>query len=283
MIHPIQVFPGDERISLLRLDLPDPLAGGNKYFKMKYNLEAFRASGKKSVLSFGGAFSNHIAALAAAGKRENIPTTGIIRGEELSESSNAVLRFAQECGMQLRFVSREEYRLRNDAEWLGKLQQEFRGAYILPEGGSNALAVKGCREILSSATKDFDFVFCPVGTGATLAGIIASALPHQQVTGIAVLEGKNYLEEEVLRHLTGEKISCTWQIRHDFTFGGYAKSSAILDAFIREQSHSLPLDQVYSGKCFYAMRKILEQDYSPGGKSLFVHTGGYYFQQAAGF
>lgn len=269
------------RIFILRLDLPDPLSGGNKSYKLKYNLDAMRAAGKKSMLSFGGAFSNHIAALAAGGKREKFQTIGIIRGEELNENSNPVLQFANECGMQMHFVSRENYRRRNDPDFIAELEKQFPGVYILPEGGSNEFAVKGCAEILTAESENADFIFAPVGTGATLAGIIASAKAHQRVIGIAVLEGKTYLENEVRRLLGNREVKCKWEINGDFTFGGYAKSNEALLNFILQMKteFDLPLDPIYSGKAFYAMTEMMKGESFKDKEVLFVHTGGYAFFQ----
>ncbi|HEU4717567.1 MAG TPA: pyridoxal-phosphate dependent enzyme [Bacteroidia bacterium] len=274
------VLPGrEEEISVLRLDLPDPVSGGNKFFKLKYNLTAMREEGKEHLLTFGGAFSNHIAAVAAAGKREKIKTTGIIRGEELNIHSNEVLRFASSCGMQLRFISRGDYRRREDPAFLAALKKQFDDPYMLPEGGSNAMAVKGCAEILSARTSSFDAIFCPVGTGATLAGIISSAGKHQEIFGIAVLNGRSYLEEEVKKFLGERSVAARWRIVHDYTAGGYARSSQGLEKFVHESSrtNALPLDHVYSGKALYAMHEMVKGDAFRGKQLLFVHTGGYAF------
>jgi 1-aminocyclopropane-1-carboxylate deaminase len=269
-------FNDGNSLAVLRLDLPDPLSGGNKSFKLKYNLDEMKWRRLSRLLTFGGAFSNHIVAVAAAGKNNNFETIGIIRGDELHEDSNAVLKYASECGMKLFFVSREDYRRRNDPEFIDELQQQHGPAYVLPEGGSNAFAVKGTKEILSAATDPFDVIVCPVGTGATLAGIIAAAKPHQEITGVAVLEGKDYLEKEVATHLQNEIVRVKWSIAHEFTFGGYARSSAELESFITEMqaSYNLPLDPVYSGKALFALR---EMGKSSGKKYLFIHTGGYAF------
>jgi len=158
-------------LDILRLDLPDPVSGGNKLFKLKYNLEEMRRLQLTRLLTFGGAFSNHIAAVATAGKKNNLETIGIIRGEELNEDSNVVLKYAASCGMKLVFISRDDYRKRNEQAFCEKLLNEFGPAYLLPEGGSNEFAVKGCKEILSQQTDRYDVIVCPVGTGATLAGI----------------------------------------------------------------------------------------------------------------
>jgi 1-aminocyclopropane-1-carboxylate deaminase len=265
-------------VDILRLDLPDPVTGGNKTFKLKYNVEEMRRQGLNRLLTFGGAFSNHIAAVAAAGKRNGFETAGIIRGEELNEDSNAVLKFAASCGMKLVFVSRENYRRRNEEDFCKILPEEHGPAYLLPEGGSNSFAVKGCMEILPAEAAQYDAIVCPVGTGATLAGIIASAKPHQHVTGIAVLNAQD-LEAEVTRLLRGFPVEATWSIDRGHTFGGYANSSPALDAFIGEMKtqHGLPLDHVYSGKALFAVRELLAKGNLTGKRVLFIHTGGYAF------
>ncbi len=276
------VFFGTSRVDCLRLDQPDPVIGGNKAFKLKYNVEEMRWRKLNRLLTFGGAFSNHIAAVAAAGKRNGFETVGIIRGEELSAGSNAVLKFAASCGMKLVFVSRENYRRRNDADFCKTLLEAHGPAYLLPEGGSNTLAVNGCMEILPPGAEHYDVIVCPVGTGATLAGIAASAKAHQQVMGIAVLNGKDYLETEVMRLLETRNVKATWSIAHEYTFGGYANSSPELDAFLVElkTQAALPLDPVYSGKALFALRDLLSKNAFSGKRVLFVHTGGYAFTEA---
>jgi 1-aminocyclopropane-1-carboxylate deaminase len=277
----IEQFTGiaGETLSILRLDLPDPLSGGNKSFKLKYNLAEMKRLGYNRLLTFGGAFSNHIAAVANAGRKNNFETVGIIRGDELRHDSNAVLNYATECGMKLIFVSRDEYRKRNNPEFIEELLKRYGPAYLLPEGGSNEFAVKGCREILSEGTGLFDTIICPVGTGATLAGIIAAAKPTQEIIGIAVLEGKDYLEKEVSTLLQNENILAKWKIVHDFTFGGYARSSSELEIFVNEMKskHDLSLDLIYSGKALFAINEMKKGNALRGKHLLFVHTGGYAF------
>ncbi|MBI3511203.1 MAG: 1-aminocyclopropane-1-carboxylate deaminase/D-cysteine desulfhydrase [Bacteroidetes bacterium] len=279
MNHPRidKIIINEQEISILRLDLPDPVSGGNKFFKLKYNLEEMKRCGKKKLLTFGGAYSNLIAAVSVAGNKNGIETVGIIRGEELKEDSNAVLKYASSNGMQLHFISRKEYRKRNEEKYSDELRKKFRADVILPEGGSNALAVKGCMEILSDETHFADVIFCAVGTGATLAGIIASAKKHQCVNGIAVLEGKNYLEQEVQKFINGKEVKCKWRIDHDHSFGGYAKTDQRLMNFIAEWKHQLPLDPVYSGKCFFAVSQFVQRKNSARKNVLFIHTGGYGF------
>ncbi|CAN5373240.1 pyridoxal-phosphate dependent enzyme [soil metagenome] len=268
-----------DSLSILRLDLPDPISGGNKIYKMKYNLEEIAHLGLKRILTFGGAYSNHIAATATAGKKNGFETIGIIRGNELNENSNAVLKYASSCGMKLVFVSRADYRKRNETIFKNLLIEKYGPLYLLPEGGSNSLAVQGCKEIMSFETEKFDVIICPVGSGATLAGIIAAAKTHQHVIGIAVLKGKDYLEDEVNKLLEGESPVCKWEINHSFTFGGYGNSSHELIEFISEvkRTHQLPLDPVYSGKALFAAIRIGENPGFQDKKVLFIHTGGYAF------
>ncbi len=294
----LQDFFGDgHSLSVLRLDLPDPLSGGNKSYKLKYNLEEMQRLGLNTLITFGGAFSNHVAAVATAGKNFGFETIGIIRGDELNADSNAVLKHATSCGMKTVFISREDYRKRNDPDFINELLQKHGPAYVLPEGGSNVFAVKGCKEILSEETDLFDTIICPVGTGATLAGFIASAKAHQHIIGIAVLEGKEYLENEVTRLLQDQKVKAKWKIEHGFTFGGYGKTSkyynngadleivsavrsqlgpAGLENFKSEMKlkYDLPLDLIYSAKALFATRE-LNKSYLT--KTLFIHTGGYAF------
>jgi len=278
-IQKINNFFGDDSLSILRLDLPDPITGGNKFFKLKYNLEEMKRQGQQRLLTFGGAFSNHIAAVATLGKKNNFETIGIIRGDELTEMSNKVLEYASNCGMKLIFVSREQYREKNNLDFQNSLLEKYGPFYLLHEGGANELAVKGCKEILSLETEKYLQIVCPVGTGATLAGIISSANSEQKIVGVAVLQGKGYLEKEVERFLASENSHADWTIEHGFTLGGYGKSSSELRQFIyeMESQYDLPLDEIYSGKTLFAISQMKRQGLLGHGNILFVHTGGYSF------
>lgn len=251
-------FPGLNEIAVLRLDLPDPIAGGNKSYKLKYHLEAFRKSDAKRMLSFGGAFSNHIAALAHAGRMNRVATIGVIRGDELTSESNAVLRYASACGMQLHFVSRAEYSRRYADDYKLELQQQFSDSYVVHEGGSGDEGIRGCMEILSEDTKRFDVIAVPVGTGATFEGLQRTKQAHQEIVGIDV-------------------------VRRDapLSIGGYARTNNQLTQFVAsmKQLADLPLDHVYSGKTLFAVHQMLKAGQFPGKKLLFVHTGGYAFIQ----
>jgi len=282
-----EYFPGIKSLRFLRLDLPDPVAGGNKSFKLKYHLEVFRRMREThpdspvegaSILSFGGAYSNHIAALAHAGKVNNIPTIGVIRGNELNENANPVLRFAKECGMKLHFISREYYRQKNETESTLDFIRRFGPIYIVPEGGGGDQGVRGCLEILTRECDVFDEIILPVGTGTTIAGLIQTAKTHQHITGVAVLSAKDHLENEITQ-MMHEEISCSWDILHDFTLGGYANTSDVLVEFITamKSRFNLPLDHVYSGKALFALHKMTISGSYKGKSVLFVHTGGYAF------
>jgi len=266
-------------VSVLRLDMIHPFISGSKWFKLKYNLEEFFRQKKKYLVTFGGAYSNHIIATAAAGKEYGIQTVGIIRGEELHENSNAALQFASACGMLLFFVSRDDYRqIRKSQTVPGRFFSELRTnnyeLYILPEGGSNTLAVKGCAEIANSISTDFDFILCVCGTGATLAGISIALKANQQAIGISVLEGEKFLEADILKLNGGRK---NFRLIHDYSFGGYAKTTEALDLFCQNFSlhHGFIIEPVYTGKLFFALEDLIRKYFfKPGSKIVAVHTGG---------
>ena len=266
-------------VSILRLDSIHPVTGGNKWFKLKYNLQAFLKEKKDLLVTMGGAYSNHVIATAAAGKEKGIPTVGIIRGEELNENSNEDLKFASACGMKLFFVSREEYRRIRQTEVLpeqisSSLPSPLSNPFFLPEGGSNALAVKGCREILNFITEDFDYIICPVGTGATLAGISTGLNEHQSAIGIPVLEGKDFLEKNIYDLNGGRK---NFKLMHEYTFGGYARTNEELEHFCKNFSltNHIPAEPIYTGKMFFALYDLTRKNYfRSGSRIIAVHTGG---------
>lgn len=274
-----EYFPGLKSLSFLRLDLPNAIAGGNKSYKLKYHLEVFRMVGEGSILSFGGAYSNHIAALAYAGKKNSIPTIGVIRGEELSADSNSVLKFASECGMKLHFISRGYYRQKNETDSTLDFIEQFGTIYVVPEGGGGDQGVRGCLEILTPDCDAFDEIVLPVGTGTTIAGIIQTAKAHQRVNGIAVVADESL--EVKIRRMMYEEVTCQWNLLHDFTLGGYANTSEELSEFIQTMKtrYDLPLDHVYSGKALFALHRMSNSGSFRGKNALFVHTGGYAFAQ----
>ncbi|AWA28737.1 1-aminocyclopropane-1-carboxylate deaminase [Flavobacterium magnum] len=261
-------------VYIKREDAIHPIVSGNKYRKLKYNLVEARAQGNAALLTFGGAFSNHIAATAYAGKEAGLKTIGVVRGEELSEKieHNPTLTFAVSCGMQLHFVTRAQYRQKNDAVFLDGLAKKFGDYYLLPEGGTNALAVKGCEEILTESDAAFDFICCAVGTGGTLSGIINSALPHQKVLGFPALKG-DFLKDEI--RIFAQSMS--WELIPDYHFGGYGKVSTELISFLNGFSadYRILLDPVYTGKMVFGVMDMISKGYFPDyAKILLIHTGG---------
>lgn len=257
-----------------REDLIHPFVSGNKYRKLKYNLLQAKAEGKTKLLTFGGAFSNHIAAVAAAGKEGGFQTIGIIRGDELRSEidTNPTLSFAKQCGMQFDFISREKYRTKETLAFIEELKEAYGDFYLLPEGGTNALAIKGCGEILTEKEASFTHVCCAVGTGGTIAGIINAVGPNQKIIGFPALKG-SFLSDDIRKFVN----SNCWELIHEYHFGGYGKINEALIRFINGfyEETAIPLDPVYTGKMIYGLFDLIEKGYFPkGSKILAIHTGG---------
>lgn len=257
-----------------REDKIHPFVSGNKYRKLKYNvLEAEKLS-YKTLLTFGGAFSNHIAAVASAGNLLGFKTIGVIRGEELKDkiSENPTLSFAKQNGMQFKFVSREGYRNKTSDVFLNELKRTYDDFYIIPEGGTNSLAVKGCEEILTDEDEQFDYICSSVGTGGTISGLINCSKPSQQVLGFPALKG-DFLKQDISKFVT----TSNWELNTEYHFGGYAKINDALVAFINEfkKHYNVPLDPVYTGKMMYGIFDLIDKGYfKNGSKILAIHTGG---------
>lgn len=269
-------------VKVLRLDLLHPELSGNKYFKLKYNIAAAKQQGFKRLISFGGAFSNHIHALAYAAKEAGLEVVGVIRGEPSSES-NPTLSDAVAAGMKLHFISRLEYRQRHDKAFQQQLIAQFGSAYIIPEGGSNDLAVKGCTEIASYITQhlgdNFDVIVLPCGTGATLAGIVAGLSSNKHVVGISVLKGAHYLDDDIFSMLTPYTNTdhASWQLLHDYHRNGYAKCDYELAKFINNftVATQIPVEPIYSAKMFTALFDLIALGkIAPQARVVAIHTGG---------
>lgn len=261
-----------------REDLVDPALGGNKWRKLKYNLDAAQAQQHDTLLTFGGAWSNHIYATAAAGQRLAYRTIGLIRGEHVAPL-NPTLQFATDCGMHIEYIDRSSYRNKTSPEFLKQLEDKFGRFYLLPEGGSNVLALKGCAEIIEEIDQPFDIVCVACGTGATLAGLISGLSAKQQAMGFAVLKGGAYLADEISNLLQQANIAQlnTWQLNPDYHFGGYAKIDPSLIQFIRDfkQQYGIELDAVYTGKMFYGLFDLISKGYfERGTRIVAIHTGG---------
>lgn len=262
-----------------RDDLIHPGFGGNKWRKLKYNLSNARAKGHDTLLTFGGAWSNHIYATAAAGQFFGFRTIGFIRGEK-PDRPGPTLQFAENKGMQLHFLDRETYRKKNRPDFLSALANEFRQPYILPEGGSNRLAVKGCAEIIDEieeTQQPFDVICCASGTGATLAGLASRLQPGQQAIGFSALKGGSFLLDEARTYLPEDMPERNWSIETRFHFGGYARASNELLDFIRNfrRQHGILLDVVYTGKMFFGLWRMIEAgEFRPGTRIIVLHSGG---------
>ena len=266
----------DKGVSLhiKREDLIHPLISGNKYRKLKYNILAAKAEKKDTLLTFGGAYSNHIAAVAYAGKQEGLKTIGVIRGEELIDKwqNNTTLLLAKKHGMVFKFVSREAYRTKDNTAFKVQLEKEFGLFYLLPEGGTNALAVQGCKEIITPVDSQYHVITSAVGTGGTLAGIINASFEKQTVIGFPALKG-DFLKEDICKFAT--KIN--WQLQTRYHFGGYGKVTPELVQFINtfKTTTTIPLDPIYTGKMLYGILEMIQNDsFKRGTKILAIHTGG---------
>ena len=269
----IQSVPIDSSVelSILREDLLFPQLSGNKFRKLKYNLLEAQRLGHDTLLTFGGAFSNHIDAVSAAGQIYGFKTIGVIRGEGTS-SANPTLSRAKSRGMQLHFVTRDEYRSKTSPDFIDALQDRWGDFYLIPEGGTNAMAVMGCSEILTPQTASFDYICCAVGTGGTIAGLAEGAEDNQTIIGFPALKG-DFLEDEVNR-LTDKR---NWKIESGYEFGGYAKVSAPLIDFMNRfyQMYQIPTDPVYTGKLIFGVMDMIEKGRFPDGtRILIIHTGG---------
>jgi 1-aminocyclopropane-1-carboxylate deaminase len=257
-----------------REDLLHPIISGNKFRKLKYNLIQAKKENKSVLLTFGGAFSNHVLAVAAAGYEYGFKTIGIIRGEELKDkmAENPTLQKAKELGMVFDFVSREEYRNKNNSAFIKQLEKQFGDFYLLPEGGTNDLAVQGCEEILTEDDAVFDYICCAVGTGGTISGVINCSKSSQQVLGFPALKG-DFLNEDICSFAKNKN----WELIPDYHFGGYAKVSDELISFINEfyQKHQVPLDPIYTGKMVFGVLDLIKKKkFSDNAKILMIHTGG---------
>ena len=266
------------RLLVKRDDLLHEHISGNKWRKLKYNLSEAILQNHHSILTFGGAYSNHIAATSFACKKAGIESIGVIRGED--DQTNPTLKFARANGMQLHFVSREEYRRKNDEDFIDELGTRFGRFFFVPEGGANGLGVRGCTEILMEVEDKFDIVCCAAGTGTTLAGLAISLKQDQKLIGFPALKGASFLEGEVKRlaqesNLRYRMLDC--QLVTDYHFGGYAKLKPELLEFIDafQNRTKIPLDPIYTGKMLFGLYDMIKQEYFERGSTILVlHTGG---------
>lgn len=270
-------------VDVLREDLNHPIIQGNKLRKLHYNLKNAKKKGNKTLLTFGGAYSNHILAVAQAGKEYGFKTIGIIRGEE-TLPLNYTLRNSKELGMELSYIDRTTYRLKHTQDFKDYLRNRYGSFYLIPEGGSNYYAINGCMEIIPNQN-DYDYICCPMGTGGTVSGIIISNKNNSKVIGFPALKGGDFLIDEVSNFInevvndkeTTSDLMKSFSLISKYHFGGYAKINEELINFVRSfyKSHNIKWDLIYNGKMAYGVYNMIEEDYFPeNSKILLIHTGG---------
>jgi 1-aminocyclopropane-1-carboxylate deaminase len=261
------------RLSIKREDMNHPNISGNKWWKLKYNLREATRLKKDTILTFGGAYSNHIYATAAAAHEVGLESIGIIRGDEVLPL-NETLQFAKSCGMQLRYVSREKYREKNESYFIETLRGQFGDFYLLPEGGSNEFAVQGVAEFTETFKTPYDYLCCSVGTGGTMAGLVRGLSGSKKIIGFSAIRGSEYLYDEV-RKLEGRYAN--WEINGEYHYGGYAKATPDLLHFMEEFERvtGIPLDRIYTGKMMAGIFDLVRRNAFPAGATILaIHTGG---------
>lgn len=267
----------DIKLYIKRDDLIHPKVSGNKYRKLKYNLSEIKKNGKSKVITFGGAFSNHIYAVAAACYYEGLTSIGIIRGE--LDLQNPTLKYCKNVGMELIAVSRNSYKAKEDSPEIQAICSKYPDAVIIPEGGTNQFAIQGVSEIIDEIELSVmpipDIIVLASGTGGTTAGLLSSDRLNSRILSFSALK-TDYLKDEILK-LINYKNAHRLDVKTDYHFGGYGKWTEELLTFIAdfEKETLVPLDHVYNGKAMYGLMDLIEKDiFSRGTNILYLHTGG---------
>jgi len=268
------------KLFIKRDELIHPVIQGNKWRKLKYNILEAQKNKKDTLLSFGGAYSNHLHALAAAGKQLGLKTIGIIRGEA-PQALNPCLQDMLDWGMQLKFIKRIEYKQKNEPDFIQNLRHEFGDFHLIPEGGNNAPGKKGCAELLEELDEHYDVICCEVGSGTMLSSLIQSKSNRaSEYLGFAIMKNPQQ-DQEIKDSLNSSNnlnlVLTPWKINHDYHFGGFAKTTPELNDFIKnfKQQHDIQLEPVYSGKMLWGILDLIRQDYfKAGSKILAIHGGG---------
>ncbi|KAA5536957.1 pyridoxal-phosphate dependent enzyme [Taibaiella lutea] len=262
-------------LGILRLDQIHPVVSGNKWFKLKYNIAEAVRNGSDSILTFGGAFSNHLIATAAAAKAFGLSSIGIVRGFHAENNLSETLHACINMGMQLHFISRGDYSQKDTDAFLNTIAQQFPQSFIIPEGGDNEKGRKGTAEITALIPDTFTHIVLPVGTGATFSGI-RNALPGTvEMLGFTAMKGGGYLEEAIKKSL--KSLLPNWDLITDYHFGGFAKYNQSLIDFMNAfyEKFRIPLDMVYTSKMMYGIFDLIKSEKFPeGSKILCIHTGG---------
>ncbi|HSZ26289.1 MAG TPA: pyridoxal-phosphate dependent enzyme [Cytophagaceae bacterium] len=266
------------QLFMKREDLIHPIVSGNKWRKLNFNLAKAIEEGHSTILSFGGAYSNHIHAMAAASEAFGLKSIAIIRGEEM-QPLNGTLAYAKSCGMKLHFVTREEYKMKTNEDFILKLREQFGEFYLIPEGGRNAEGVKGCTEIVKEIDIEFDCICTACGTGTTMAGLVNSLAEDRKAIGFPVLKGGDFLYRDINDLLSEVSIMKKnhWHLETNYHFGGYAKWNNELLSFMNnfEKEHNIPLDPIYTGKMMYGLFDLIHKGFFIENTTVIaLHTGG---------
>lgn len=260
-----------QAVDMLRLDLIHPVISGNKWYKLKYNIEAAIRTNKNTVITFGGAYSNHLIATAEACKEYGLQSIGFVRGYHAQKHKTKTLLNCAACGMHLRFLSRKEYDEKNTVAFLGKLQKDYPHAYLIPEGGNNELGIKGTEEITKCISSKYTDVALSVGTGTTFQGIANKHNRHVRLHGFVPMKNGHYLSKNI--HTQHQN----WQLIDDYHFGGFGKWNQELIGFMNEfyVCNKIPLDIIYTGKMMWGIKDLIFKNYFPPSTNLLcIHTGG---------
>lgn len=268
----------DIKVYMKRIDHVHPIISGNKWFKMKYNIAEMMEQGMDTLLTFGGAFSNHIHAAAMAGKIFGFKTIGLIRGEE-HLPLNETLQFAVDNGMELHYIDRTTFRERESEGFLKSIKGKFGDVYILPLGGTNNIALKGCAEIVNQIDIEYDYICSASGSGGTFAGIVAGLNGDKKGIVFPALKGGGFLEE-VISNLVFEysvKHFSNWSLNKDYHFGGFAKLTKELVEFTKDfkKLNSFELDYIYTNKMMFGIAELIKGGYFKSGETIVaIHSGG---------
>ena len=278
LLQPVSSFYQEHgiSISMLRLDRVHPVVSGNKWFKLRYNLAAATEQGYQQVITVGGAYSNHLVATAAAARQAGLSAVGIVRGLHGQQKLTPTLLACREQGMQLHFVSREAYNEKHTLAFQSALEIMFGKSYFIPEGGANEAGRRGAGEIAALLPPGITHVCVPVGTGTTFIGLRNALQADQQLIGFPAMKQGNYLREEIIPYLQPGK-NILWQLDDRFHFGGFAKSTPELLAFMQSfyKATAIPLDIVYTSKMMYGVQTLLREHAFPEGAHVAcIHTGG---------
>ena len=264
-------------IDVLRLDRIHPVISGNKWFKLKYYLQEALSKDQHTLLTFGGAYSNHVLALACAANHLGLSSIGVIRGEE-NENASPTLDAAKAYGMKLHFITRANYKTKDTDAIIRPLRDLFGDFYLVPEGGAGEQGIKGSETMLQLVKlTNYTHIVAAIGTGTMYTGIVNAALPRQEVMGIPVLKGITATLEKITAQLSNPEMAANCRFFTSFHFGGYAKKNAMLLDFMNRlySETGIPTDFVYTGKVFFAVNQLLKEKHFKGGsKVLVIHSGG---------